>query len=181
MYYDENPPSMAHWSYPMFMEGVEPIARTPLDRTDYATMQINPRDNIQNLDPATLKALESLPEKDRKRFLEGEFQANVVGALWSYDVIRRLPAPVSDEEFRKLRDRMKFIVVAVDPSGCSGPEDERSDEIGIVVCAWDMTVVAMSSTTSPGTTRPKALAEPSGRALTRPRRCNDLGFYRING
>ena len=26
MFYDENPPSMAHWSYPLFMEGVEPIA-----------------------------------------------------------------------------------------------------------------------------------------------------------
>ena len=27
------------------------------------------------------------------------------------------------------------IVVAIDPSGCRGPEDERSDEVGIVVAA----------------------------------------------
>jgi hypothetical protein len=47
----------------------ESIARTPLDRDDYATLQINPIHNLQNLDPATLKALQSLLEKDRKRFL----------------------------------------------------------------------------------------------------------------
>jgi phage terminase large subunit-like protein len=32
---------------------------------------------------------------------------------------------------------MKRIVVAVDPSGCAGPEDSRSDEIGISVCGLD--------------------------------------------
>jgi phage terminase large subunit-like protein len=58
----------------------------------------------------------------------------VVGALWSYDCIRRLPALESNAAFEAMRDRMKIIVIAVDPSGCSGPEDERSDEIGIVVC-----------------------------------------------
>jgi predicted phage terminase large subunit-like protein len=29
---------------------------------------------------------------------------------------------------------MQRVVIAVDPSGCSGPEDLRSDEVGIVVC-----------------------------------------------
>lgn len=134
MIYDCNPPSMAHWSYPLFIQGLEPTGRAPVVAADYATLQINPIHNLQNLDPQTIKNLESLPEKDKKRFLEGEYQANVVGALWSYDVIKRIPAPKNEAERQALLDTFKRVVVAVDPSGCSGDEDTRSDEIGILVC-----------------------------------------------
>jgi phage terminase large subunit-like protein len=138
MIYDCNPPSMAHWSYPMFMQHIEPMGRTPLDPADYATL-INPIHNLENLDPQTIKNLEALPEKEKKRFLYGDYTANVVGALWDYDSIKRIEAPDPKspdyaERFRNLLDRLKNIVVAVDPSGCSGDEDKRSDEVGIVVC-----------------------------------------------
>jgi hypothetical protein len=74
---DCNPPFMAHWSYPLFMQHIEPMGRTPLaNPEDYATLQINPIHNLQNLDPQTIKNLEALPEKEKKRFLYGEYQAN---------------------------------------------------------------------------------------------------------
>jgi hypothetical protein len=47
------------------------------------------------------------------------------------------PDPKSPDyaaQFNALLDRLKQIVVSVDPSGCMGEEDKRSDEIGIVVC-----------------------------------------------
>jgi phage terminase large subunit-like protein len=137
---DCNPPSMAHWSYPLFMQHIEPMGRTPLaNPEDYATLQINPIHNLQNLDPQTIKNLEALPEKEKKRFLYGEYQANVVGALWDYDSIKRIAAPDPkspdyEKQFNALLERLKQIVVSVDPSGCMGEEDERSNEIGIVVC-----------------------------------------------
>jgi phage terminase large subunit-like protein len=137
MLYDCNPPTMAHWTYPLFMQGLEPMSRQALDREDYASLQVNPIHNLQNLDPQTIKNLESLPEKDRRRFLLGEFTENVVGALWNYDVIRRCLAPTDEITFRELLHSMKQVVVAVDPSGCAGEEDRRSDEVGIVVCGKD--------------------------------------------
>jgi hypothetical protein len=125
-YYDANPPNMGHWTYAMFGQGLEPISRAPLsDPSNYATMQINPIDN-PNLPSEFLDQLRALPEKERRRFLDGEFLPMVEGALWTYDMLER--CRVSSIQLPE----MKRIVVAVDPSGCSGPEDTRSDEIGIV-------------------------------------------------
>ena len=66
----------------------------------------------------------------------GECRKQVHGALWTKDMLASLrePAAITNDERKALRDRMRRIVVAVDPSGCSGPDDKRSDEIGIVVC-----------------------------------------------
>ncbi|CAH2606155.1 PBSX family phage terminase large subunit (plasmid) [Rhodovastum atsumiense] len=65
----------------------------------------------------------------------GECRKNVVGALWTKEMLAYLREPaVEDIAAREaMRARMARIVVAVDPSGCSGPDDKRSDEIGIVV------------------------------------------------
>jgi phage terminase large subunit-like protein len=135
MIQDCNPPPMGHWTYPMFMLGVEPTSKMPhAHPEDYATLQINPVHNLQNLDPQTIKNLESMPEDQKQRFLYGEFQSNAVGALWAYENLLRIEAPENDAEVKALLDKMKRIVVAVDPSGCSGAEDLRSDEIGIMVC-----------------------------------------------
>jgi phage terminase large subunit-like protein len=81
-----------------------------------------------------LKELEAFSEKDRRRFLLGEFTPQVVGALWTFDSIQRIDAPKDEKARVELLNGMKSVVVSIDPSGCTGPEDERSDEIGIVVC-----------------------------------------------
>jgi len=130
-YYDFNPPSKSHWTYRLFVEHVDPVSRKPVDSTDYGFYLINPSDNAQNLDAGFLKRLEALPAKARERFLLGRFADASDGALWDVELIetcRVLGHVNSLPEFIR-------IVVAVDPSGCSGPEDVRSDEVGIVVVA----------------------------------------------
>ncbi len=129
-YYDLNPTSKGHWTNILFGEKRDPISRQPLaDADDYARMFLNPSDNAGNLTAAYLKSLENLPERQRKRFFEGIYIDDLDGALFSYEGIAR--ARVAD--FAPARCRR--VVVAVDPSGAAGPDDERADEIGIVVAA----------------------------------------------
>lgn len=129
-YYDENPPSAAHWSYRMFIKKQEPTSGTPLPNPDnYATMQMNPYHNRTNLPPEYLAELDALPERERRRFRDGEFLSELPGALWSLDVLEK--NRVTPSQVPPLRR----VVIAVDPSGCQGDEDVRSDEIGLVACA----------------------------------------------
>ncbi len=131
-YYDCNPPSRAHWTYRLFQDLVDPKSGERLRRPeDFVSLQMNPGANIANLAADYIAHLESLPDKERKRFLSGEFLAQVDGALWTPDLIGRHRVALAD-----LPD-LQRIVVAVDPSGCSGPEDTRSDEIGIVAAGVD--------------------------------------------
>lgn len=139
-YVDCNPPSVGHWTYRLWFGGVEPTSGEKLADPDaYASVQMNPADNLANLPDTYLAQLEALPEKDRKRFLRGEFLAQVDGALWTLDLIdRKRERRWRDEDERQaLIARMKRIVIGVDPSGCAGPEDFRSDEIGLVAAGVD--------------------------------------------
>ena len=138
MWYDQNPPNRGHWTYRLFEKKIEPKSGEALEYPDaYASMQINPDSNQQNLDGAYFQQLDSLPARDRLRFRAGEYAAQVENALWNFEELRRERAPRTEAERRDLLARMVRIVVAVDPSGCEGPEDYRSDEIGIVVCGRD--------------------------------------------
>lgn len=132
-YYDFNPPSKRHWTYLRFVQKQDPETGQPEKNPDlYDYFLINPKDNKQNLAPEYLAMLENLPEAARLRFMEGKFSDDSDSALWSQEVFsqhRRL-----GRTGENLPDFLR-IVVAVDPSGCRGEEDTRSDEIGIVVCA----------------------------------------------
>jgi hypothetical protein len=132
-YYDFNPPSKRHWTYLRFIGKKNPDTNeTDLNPDNYQFYLINPADNKENLDSEYIKILEGMPERARNRFLFGRFADDTDGAYWTEDIIsrsRRLGRiGESIPEFKR-------IVVAVDPSGCSGPEDTRSDEVGIAVCA----------------------------------------------
>ncbi|WP_173575104.1 phage terminase large subunit [Acetobacter sicerae] len=136
-YIDANPPTTSHWLYQLFEQKIEPKSGEPLpDPDNYVTMQLNPDANRENLSPEYLAQLEALPERERRRFLYGEYQAAIDGAFWNLDSFKRDSA-VTDENFASVRDSLSRIVVAVDPSGCSGDEDIRSDEIGISVSGLD--------------------------------------------
>jgi len=136
-YIDANPPSTGHWLYALFELGVEPKSGEPLlDRERFATMVINPDVNRDNLASDYLDWLQALPERERRRFLSGEYQSAIEGALWRIESFRR-GAAVTGQNRLEIAQGMRRIVVAVDPSGASGPEDFRSDEIGIVVCGMD--------------------------------------------
>lgn len=130
-YYDLNPSGTGHWSYQLFVLGKTADGRSFLteeQKEQYKWMQINPKDNIANLPNGYIQTLESLPERQRMRFLSGEYCNEIDGALWTLERLewcRVDEAPVD----------LARVVVAVDPSGCKGEEDTRSDEIGIVVAA----------------------------------------------
>jgi predicted phage terminase large subunit-like protein len=128
-YYDCNPPGMAHWTYRLFMEKRDPDRRSGvLNPGNYAAMIMNPKDNEANLPASYLEELQNMSEAMRRRFLLGQFADTSDSALWTLELLdqqRILDGKVPD---------MVRIVVAVDPSGASGEEDTRSDEIGIVVC-----------------------------------------------
>lgn len=128
MYYAENPPDKGHWTYKLFKLHQDPETRAPLDAAHYAFMRLNPRDNIENLSAEFLATLESLPKRQRDRFLEGEFRDAAPNALFSDEAIERWRA-IEGELPEMLR-----IVVAVDPSGAEDEESIDNDEIGIVVC-----------------------------------------------
>src|ERR1700683_1643067 len=129
-YYDLNPTSKGHWTNILFGDKRDPISHLPLDDPDnYERMFLNPRDNADNLSADYLKSLELLPERQRKRFFEGVYIDDLDGALFSYEMIAR--ARVAD---LPKADRRR-VVVAVDPSGAPTRDDERADEIGIVVAA----------------------------------------------
>jgi hypothetical protein len=130
-YYDCNPPGMAHWTYRVFVEKRDPDRRQGLpDPHNYAAIQMNPESNRANLPPDYIASLESMSEAMRKRFLRGEFSDASESQLWSPELLdqqRILDGGVG------VVPEMVRVVIAIDPSGAAGDEDERSDEIGIVV------------------------------------------------
>jgi hypothetical protein len=125
-WYDCNPPTDSHWSCKIFQRGIDPDTGTGLDRSQFASLQMNPRDNTDNLAPEYIKRLESMPARMRKRFLDGEFGSSTEGALWTLEGIDRNRA---DE----LPD-LQRIVIGVDPSGADDTDNASNDEIGICVC-----------------------------------------------
>ncbi len=129
-FYDLNPTGKGHWTNVLFGELRDPVSRQPLENPDdYARLLLNPVDNAANLSAEYLKSLEALPERQRKRFFEGAYIDELDNALFSYETIARGRVAELDEACRVR------VVVAVDPSGAAGRDDETSDEIGIVVAA----------------------------------------------
>jgi PBSX family phage terminase large subunit len=86
VYYDANPPTKRHWTYWVFVKGINPEDSQALDSELYASMLMNPEDNLENIDGEYLSLLNSLDEKQRKRFLLGEFTDDTDGsAYYAFD------------------------------------------------------------------------------------------------
>ena len=122
-YFDCNPTSQQHWTYLLFVAGLDPVSGDPLqDPAAYTCAQLNPVDNSVNLPSGYIDdVLGKLSKAQRKRFLDGEFDDQQDRALWHSAWIKR--AMVS--EFAE-------VCVAVDPAVTSGP---MSDLHGLVVAA----------------------------------------------
>ena len=86
LYFDCNPPNKRHWTYKLWIQKQQPDDNTPLKTPDlYACMRMNPTDNSVNLAENYIEqSLISLSERDRKRFLMGEFGDDAEGALFKY-------------------------------------------------------------------------------------------------
>lgn len=86
-YYDENPPSKKHWSYWLFIKKIDPIDNIPVDPEKYASLLMNPGDNLQNIDEDYItEVLDNLSETQKKRFRDGEFTSDDDGvAYYAFD------------------------------------------------------------------------------------------------
>lgn len=127
MLYDCNPPSQAHWSYKLFIQKVDPGTGKPLkDPQNYASAQMNPSDNVENLPAEYINALENLPARMKQRFYDGKFADITENALWNVETIEKWRT--TDELPQMVR-----IVVAVDPSGSGDEDNADNDAIGICV------------------------------------------------
>lgn len=126
-YVDLNPTTRQHWTYRLYVEGVEPEGNQPIAADNYVVTVANPKDNANNLSPDYLETLKALPERARRRFWDGEYSGDADGALWSRQSIKRWnPA-------KKLPDLTR-VVVAVDPAVTNEP---GSDETGIICAGRD--------------------------------------------
>ena len=123
-YIDLNPTTRAHWTYRMWIDGVNPDGEAPVDLSIYGKLVINPTDNSDNLPADYLDSLKALPERQRKRFFDGAYMADAENALWRREYIKRT---------QDIPDLVR-IVVAIDPAISS---EVGSDETGIVVAGID--------------------------------------------
>lgn len=82
-YFDFNPPSKSSWSYYLFIKKLDPIDDVPLAHPDnYGSLLMNPADNLVNIDSEYLQLLESMPEKEKNRFLLGIFNDESNGQVY---------------------------------------------------------------------------------------------------
>lgn len=126
-YVDLNPTTKQHWTYKLFVEGVNPDGGKPVTRDDYMVGMANPQDNAENLSADYLLSLSELPERQRRRFFEGQYTGDVEDALWRREMIRK-----TWQDWQELN--LRRVVVAIDPAASTEP---GSDETGIVCAGVD--------------------------------------------
>jgi hypothetical protein len=125
MYYDLNPTGQGHWTYKEFVRGIRPDNGLPVAEGSRAYLVMNPTDNPE-LSGEYIEELEALPERARKRFLEGEYSSEVPGSLWSSEAIDRL------RRKRPVKELLGRTIVSIDPSGGDGTGNDLQ---GIMVGA----------------------------------------------
>lgn len=110
---DCNPSGPSHWILRRAREGTLTLLETTL-RDNPAYWQAG---DWTPAGRAYLARLSGLTGIRRVRYVDGRWEA-AEGALWSYDLIKRQPAP-----------QMRRIVIGVDPSGGN---TQDHDEVGII-------------------------------------------------
>jgi phage terminase large subunit-like protein len=125
-FYDCNPPNKAHWVYFKFIKLLDPVDKTPIAGDTHVHVQMNPKDNIENIDENYLKRLNAMSKAKRKRFLEGEFTDEVTGKVFDQQDISDNRV---DKRDYKTTD-MDILIVAVDPNMTS---QKDSDDCGIIL------------------------------------------------
>ena len=126
MWYDENPPTKAHWSSREFIQKVEPDTLDNLKNpANYVSLKMNPEDNLANINDEYMSLLDSMSGRMRRRFRDGEFADATENALFEeahIDAWRVEDGVIPD---------MVRVVTAVDPSGAGDSDNADNDAIGI--------------------------------------------------
>ena len=124
-YIDLNPTTRNHWTYRLFVDGINPDGELPVPVDDYEWAIANPTDNLENLSGDYIARLEAMPARQRQRFFSGQYTADVENALWRRDMIKRVvEAP----------DGLRRVVIAIDPAVSA---QTGSDETGVIVAGMD--------------------------------------------
>ncbi len=128
-FYDCNPPGRGHWTYRLFVEKVDPASHRSLTNPEnYLALRLNPGDNRENLPEGYIEnTLANLPERQRNRFLHGEWSDDSEGALWTMEMLARARETRAPEALER-------VVVGVDPAVTA---HENSDHTGIVAAGID--------------------------------------------
>lgn len=123
MYFDQNPPARSHWTFSVFHKKENPENKTAIPDPDkWDVFRMNPMGNRENLSSDYIATLEALPERQRRRFLMGEYLEDIEGALWNENILDK-------NRVDKLPDSIVTTAIGVDPAGSSKTE---SAETGIV-------------------------------------------------
>lgn len=123
-YVDLNPTTRQHWTYRLWIDGVDPESQLPIDMSSFGHVVVNPYDNAANLSQEYLTDLRNLPPRARKRFLEGTYVEDAEDALWRRSMIKRVQSV----------PQLRRIVVAVDPPTT---KTASSDEAGVICAGVD--------------------------------------------
>lgn len=125
---DLNPTSMNHWVYKYFIEGIDPDTDEPLPNSileSFGVLQMNPKDNIKNLNPEYLNMIRSTGSANVRRFEHGEWANFNENSIFPIDWMQWIEMRNEDEKY-------DYVAIGVDPAVSS---KETSDESGIIVCA----------------------------------------------
>lgn len=102
---DCNPSTKRHWSYQLWFLQRDPETKDPLPQDQlhkYKKLKMNPQDNLMNLSTGYIDKLKSLPERKRKRFLDGDY-SDVEGAIFNnWAVIPFVPEEVKRQGMCRL-------------------------------------------------------------------------------
>ncbi len=129
LFFDCNPPTKSHWLYKMFFKHIDPSSNDNLPFAENCgVLQLNPKDNLKNLSSAYMTSLLMQPERQRKRFMDGEWQDDLDCGLWSRRNIDMYRIPSTS------KPTLTRVVVGVDPAVVATP---GNDLTGIVVAGKD--------------------------------------------
>ncbi len=119
---DFNPPETSHYTYDMIMDH-KLVTEFGESDIDINYMLMNPGDNLAHLPPDYIKLLESMPERQRKRFLLGQF-VSPDEAIFTESMIRYT------DDINQMPKAYLEVVIGVDPA-CTATKN--SDETGIFI------------------------------------------------
>ena len=126
----ENPPSINHWSYKRFYESKR-VDGSTLSRDELyaqAKLEMQPRDNVENLGEDYIKDLSQLTGANRERFYEGKFQDSATGEIlkkviwtnnlprpseWDKIVIYTDPTPLTTREHSVYADYKTSVLTGL--------------------------------------------------------------------
>lgn len=126
----ENPPSINHWSYKRFYETkrADGSKLSNDELAQQAKLEMQPRDNVENLGEEYIKNLSQLTGANRERFYEGRFQDSASGEIlkkvrwtdvlpkkWEWDklIIYCDPTPLTTREHSVYADYKTSILAGL--------------------------------------------------------------------